>query len=96
MEIYGIKNKIVEVWAAARIIVQRYGHTRKFAKHVVALVVKQEQGLKTDIKLIGFLSKDPIGKTLSYRKRPDPTTFSKVRERMDPQIQDVRVLNLTK
>ena len=88
MEIYETKNKIIEVWAAARVIVQKYGHTKKFAKHVVALVVKQEQDLKTDIKLIGFLSKDPVGKLLGYRNRPNETTFSKVRERMDPQIME--------
>ncbi len=81
-------NKIVEVWAAARVIVQKYGHTKKFAKHVVALVVKQEQGLKTDIRLIEFLAKDPIGKFLGYRDRPNETTFSKVRERMNPQIME--------
>ena len=88
VKIYEIKNKIVEVWAAARVIVQTYGHTKKFAKHVIALVVKQEQGLKTDIKLVEFLAKDPIGKHLGYKNRPDETTFSKVRERMDPQMME--------
>jgi len=29
------KNKIVEVYVATRVIVQRYGHTKKFAKHIV-------------------------------------------------------------
>ena len=36
------KNKILEVYAAARVIVQRYGHTKKFAKHIVALVIKEQ------------------------------------------------------
>ena len=40
MKIYEIINKIPEVHAAARIIVQRYGHTRKFAKHLVALAIR--------------------------------------------------------
>jgi len=30
-----IKNKIPEVYAAARVIVQRYGHTKKFAKCIL-------------------------------------------------------------
>jgi hypothetical protein len=85
MELYEIKNKIVEVHAAARIIVQKYGHTRKFAKHIVALVIKQIENFK-DIKLVEFLGRDPIGKMLGYKKRPDATTFSKVRERIVPEI----------
>lgn len=40
------------------------------------------------MKLIEFLGKDPIGKMLGYKKKPDETTFSKVRERMDPQIME--------
>lgn len=87
MEIYEIKNKIVVVWAAARVIVQKYGHTKKFAKHIVALVIKQCENFK-DVKLVEFLGKDPIGKMLGYKKKPDQTTFSKVRERTDPQIME--------
>jgi transposase len=88
MEIYEIKNKIVEVWAATRVIVQKYGHTRKFAKHIVALIVKQYERFRTDIKLVEFLGRNKIGKILGYKRKPDPTTFSKVRERMDPQIME--------
>ncbi len=87
MDISEIKNKIVEVWATARVIVQTYGHTRKFAKHIVALVIKQCENFN-DVKLIEFLGKDPIGKMLGYKKTPNETTFSKVRERMDPQIME--------
>lgn len=87
MDIIELKNKIVEVWAAARVIVQRYGHTKKFAKHVVAFIIKQHENFK-DVKLVEFLGRDPIGKMLGYRKKPDQTTFSKVRERMDPQIME--------
>ena len=43
IEKYEIKDKIVEVWAAARVIVQKYGHTKKFAKHIVALVIKPQR-----------------------------------------------------
>lgn len=85
MEIYELKNKIVEVLAAARVIVQKFGHRKKFAKHVVAFVIKQYENLK-DIKLVEFLGKDPIGKILGYKSRPNETTFSKVRERMEPEI----------
>ena len=87
MEIYEIKNKIVVVWAAARIIVQKYGHTRKFAKHLVALVIRQYENFK-DVKLVEFLRKDKIGRILGYSKELDLTTFSKVRERMDPQMME--------
>ena len=43
-----IKNKIPEVYAAAHVIVQRYGHTKKFAKHIVALVIKVQKKLSDE------------------------------------------------
>ena len=85
MDSIELKNKIVEVWAAARVIVQKYGRTKKFAKHAVALVIRQCENFK-DIKLVEFLGKDPIGKMLGYKKKPHPSTFSKVRKRADPRI----------
>ena len=39
-----------------------------------------------DVKLSDFLGKDPIGKMLGYKKKPHPSTFSKVRERADLRI----------
>lgn len=80
-----LRNKIVQVHAAARVIVQRHGHTRKFAKHIVALVIKAEKKF-TDDELAEFLGKDPIGKLLGYKKRPNPSNFSKVRVRAGPKI----------
>ena len=85
MKIAEIKYKIIEVWAAARVIVQKYGHRKKFAKHIVALAIKQEKNLR-DYQLAEFLGTDPIGKRLGYKKKPHPSTFSKVRERADPRI----------
>lgn len=85
MELYEIKNKILEVWAAARVIVQKFGHTKKFAKHVVAFVIKQYEKLK-DAKLVEFLRKNQIGRILGYKETLDETTFSKARERMEPEI----------
>ena len=85
MKIEELVNKIPTVRAAARVIVQEYGHTRKFAKHVVALVIKQLKNL-TDIGLIEFLETESIGKMLGYKKKIDPSTFSKVRERSDPDM----------
>ena len=41
MEICELKNKIPEVLAYARTVSKRNGHTGKYAKHIVALVVKQ-------------------------------------------------------
>ena len=85
MKIEELKNKIPEVHAAARIIVQEYGHTKKFAKHIIALVVKQIKHL-TDIELVEFIGTDKIGKMLGYKIMPTSSTFSKVRERSDPNI----------
>ncbi len=85
MEIYELKDKIVEVLAAARVIVQKFGHTKKFAKHPVAFVIKQLENFK-DAKLVEFLRKNPIGKLLGYKKTFSETTFSKLRERMNPEI----------
>jgi IS5 family transposase len=85
MNIGDVKDKITEVWAAARVIVRRYGHTKKFAKHVVAFAIKQTEGF-TDEKLAEFLGKDPVGRLLGYVKRPNPSTFSKVRKRSDPKM----------
>jgi len=50
------KNKIVEVLAYAREVSIRHGHTRKYAKHLVALAIKQMMHL-TDRELAEFLSK---------------------------------------
>ena len=42
------KNKIVEVLAYAREVSIRHGHTRKYAKHLVALAIKQMIHLQLD------------------------------------------------
>ncbi len=84
MKIEELKHKIPEVCAAARVIVQHYGHTRKFAKHVVALVIKQVEGL-TDADLVDLVG-TKIGRMIGYREKPDRSIFSKVRERADPAI----------
>jgi len=79
------KNKILEVYVAARIFVQRYGHTKKFAKHIFALVIKEQENL-TDEELAEFMALNPIGRVLSYKRKPNPSTFSKVRSRSDQRI----------
>ena len=40
------KNKIVEVFAYAREVSIRHRHTRKYAKHLVALAIKQMMHLQ--------------------------------------------------
>ena len=50
------KNKIVGVLAYAREVSIRHRHTRKYAKHLVALAIKQMMHL-TDRELAEFLSK---------------------------------------
>ena len=79
MKICEIKNKIPEVWAYAKVIVQRYGHTRKYAKHIAALVIKQTQHF-SDRELAEFLSINNIGSMLGYKHNLSFTIFSKVRK----------------
>lgn len=86
MNINDLKNKIVEVKAYARVLVQKYGHTVKSVKHIIALAIKQLHGLPTDTELIRFLTTDQIGKEIGYESVPNKTIFSKVRERFDPDI----------
>lgn len=85
MEIETLRNKIREVRAYARVLVQEYRHLKKFAKHLLASAIKQIKDF-TDVELIEFLCTDPIGKEIGYDHKPDPSIFSKVRERSDPKM----------
>ncbi len=80
MNITTLKDKIHEVLAAARIVVRRHGHTKKYAKHIVALIVKQLKNGISDRELAEFLSDNAIGRLLGYKKDFDFTIFSKVRK----------------
>jgi len=73
------KNKILEVLAYAREVSIRRGHTKRYAKHLVALAIKQIMHL-TDRELAEFLSKSEIGRLLNYKQHFDFTIFSKVRK----------------
>ena len=53
--------------------------TGKYAKHIVALVVKQTMHF-TDNELTEFLSTNEMGRILGYKIRFDHTIFSKVRK----------------
>ncbi len=66
MKISKIKNKIPEVLAYARIVSIENEHTKKHAKHIVALVIKQLTQF-TDRKLAEFLSANEIGRMLGYK-----------------------------
>jgi hypothetical protein len=85
MKIRKLENKIPEVWAAARVIAQHYGHTKKFAKHIVAFAIKQEINFR-DVQLAEFLGINLVVKILGYKKSPHPSLFSKVRRRADLKI----------
>jgi hypothetical protein len=78
MNIEELRNKIPEVLAYARIVSKRNGHTRKYAKHIVALVIKQIMHF-TDKELTKFLSTNWIGKMLGYKRHFNHMIFSKVR-----------------
>ena len=57
------KNKIVEALAYAREVSIRHRHTKRYAKHFVALAIKQIAHL-TDRELAEFLSKSEIGRLI--------------------------------
>jgi len=82
------KNKIVEVLAYAREVSIRHGHTRKYAKHLVALAIKQMMHL-TDRELAEFLAKSEIGRILNYKQHFDFTIFSKVRKESTQIIKEL-------
>ena len=79
MKIGDLKYKIPEVLAYARIVVKKYGHTKKYTKHIVAFVIKQMMHL-SDRELAEFLSINEIGKILGYKNHFNYTIFSKVRK----------------
>lgn len=85
MDIENLRNKIREVNAIARVVVQQLGHTKKFAKHVIAFAIKQIEHL-TDEKLAKFVGTEDIGKEIGYNRIPNFTVFSKFRERAEPEI----------
>ena len=89
MNINDLKTKIHEVLACARIVVKRHGHTGKYAKHIVALIIKQLRNGIPDRELAEFLSIDDIGKILEYKKHFDFTIFSKVRSKSSSMMTEV-------
>jgi len=82
------KNKIVEVLAYAKEVSIRHGHTRKYAKHLVALAIKQIMHL-TDRELAEFLSKSEIRRILNYKQHFNFTIFSKVRKESTQIIKEL-------
>ncbi|MGC9205373.1 MAG: hypothetical protein ACP5FN_03835 [Candidatus Micrarchaeia archaeon] len=88
MKIGDLKYKIPEVLAYARIVSKRYGHTGKYAKHIVALVIKQILHL-TDRELAEFLSTNEIGRVLRYKMHFNHTIFSKVRKNASKIIKEL-------
>ncbi len=53
MGIYKIKYNIPEVWVASRVIVQKYGHMKKFTKHLVTFAIRQIENF-TYLNLVEF------------------------------------------
>ncbi len=93
MDITELKYKILEVLAYARIISKKYGHTKKYAKHIVALIIKQLLKL-TDRELAEFLSRDKIGRMLNYKLHFTFTIFSKVRKYADKIVKELYELTI--
>jgi len=48
---------------------KRYEHTKKFAKHIVALVIKEQKKLP-DEELAEFIEVNPIDRVLDYKRKP--------------------------
>ncbi len=88
MKIGDLKYKIPEVLAYARIVSKRYGHTGKYAKHIIALVIEQILHL-TDRELAEFLSANEIGRILHYKTHFNYTIFSKVRKTASKIIKEL-------
>jgi hypothetical protein len=88
MKICELKNKIPEVLAYARTVSKRNGHTGKYAKHIVALVIKQIMHF-TDKELTEFLSTNWIGKMLGYKMHFNHTIFSKVRRSASKTVKEL-------
>jgi len=65
--------------------VREYGHTKKFAKHIVAFAVQQDKHMK-DYELAKFVVNDPIGKMLGYGDKLHKSTLSKAKSRSDPEM----------
>jgi len=70
------KNKIVEVLVYAREVSIGHRHTIKYAKHLVALAIKQMMHL-TDRELAEFLLKSEIGRILNYKQQFNFKSFQK-------------------
>ncbi|MEM3744710.1 MAG: transposase [Candidatus Micrarchaeaceae archaeon] len=77
------KNKIVEVLATAGIVAKSHGHTGKYAKHYIALSIKQSKGGISDRELADFLMTDEIGRILGYKRKFSYTIFPKVMSKPD-------------
>jgi transposase len=89
-----IKYKILEVLAIAEIIAIEYGHTKKFGKHYVALVIKQLNGEISDRELAEFLMNDEIGRILGYKQEFSFTIFSKLRKESTIKEAMEKILNI--
>jgi len=85
MIIDDLKNKILEFNATARVLVQEFGHRIKFAKYVVSEAIKKKEHY-TDEKLANFVGTSEIGRLIGFKRIPNPSSFSKFRERAEPQI----------
>jgi len=93
MNIRKLTYKIPEVLAYARIITEKNGHTQKYAKHAIALGIKQLLKL-TDRELAEFLFTSEIGRILGYKQHFSYTIFSKVRKNADKIMKELYELIL--
>lgn len=84
MEIIETKNRIKSMLPRISAVARRYGHPYKrglmVAKNWIALSIKQLFGIKSDEKLSDFLWETEIAQLMGYKKRPNPSLFSKARK----------------
>lgn len=84
MDISETKDRIRSVLPRVAAVARRHGHPYKkglmVAKNLIALSVKQLFGIKSDEKLSDFLWETGIAVECRYRRRPNPSLFSKARK----------------
>jgi len=68
---------------------------RRGLQNTLLFVIKEQKNL-TDEELVEFMALNPIGRVLGYKRKPNPSIFSKVRSRSDRRILRNFIIGLCK
>lgn len=92
MKIYEIRNKIVALMPRAACVARSFGHPYKkgmmVGKNLIALAVRQLCGYKDDCKFADFIRESGIANVLGYKRKPNPSLFSKTRKYAEKGVID--------